>query len=185
MDTDWISLLRIAHSEFAARIAAVRDWDAPTPDTDWTTRDLVAHVVEDQQWVPLLLAGKSHAEAQLAIAPLGDDLAAEWRRYAPAALDAWKSVDLARAVQLSYDTVRASEYLAEQVGDVTIHTWDLARATGTSEDLDDDLVDAVWTVFEPQADALASSGLYAPVVPVSADASLRVRLLALTGRDAS
>jgi uncharacterized protein (TIGR03086 family) len=88
-------------------------------------------------------------------------------------------------VHLSYDTVSAADYLEEQVGDVTIHSWDLARATGSDEDLDGSLVDAVWTVFEPQAESLAASGLFAPIVPVPADAPLRVRLLALTGRDAS
>jgi uncharacterized protein (TIGR03086 family) len=184
MATDWITLLRTAHSEFAARIAAVVDWEAPTPDTDWNTRDLVAHVIADQQWVPLLLDGKTTAEAKIAISPLGDDLPAEWRRYSDAALDAWGVADLEREVHLSYDTVSGSDFLAEQVGDITIHTWDLARATGTSEDLDDDLVDAVWTVFEPQADQLQASGLYAPVVAVPSDAPLRIRLLALTGRDA-
>lgn len=185
MTTDWIALLRLAHAEFADRIAAVTDWDAPTPDTDWSTRDLVAHVIDDQQWVPLLLAGKTTSEAKLAVAPLGDDLALEWHRYAASALDAWQQADLDREVHLSYDTVTASDYLAEQVGDVTIHSWDLARATGTSEELDDALVDAVWGVFEPQAEGLAASGLFAPIVPVPENAPLRVRLLALTGRDAS
>lgn len=184
MPENWIALLRTAHTEFAARIAAVADWDAPTPDTEWTIRDLVAHVTEDQQWVPELLAGRTTAEAELKVTPLGDDLAAEWRRHAAAALAAWQAADLDASVHLSYDTVRASDYLAEQVGDITIHTWDLARATGTSEELDDDLVDAVWSVFEPQAGLLEASGLFAPAVSVPADASLRVRLLALTGRDA-
>jgi uncharacterized protein (TIGR03086 family) len=185
MTDDWIALLRTAHSEFAERVAAVTDWDAPTPDTEWSVRDLIEHVTADQQWVPLLLAGATSSEAQLQVEPLGDDLALEWRRHSRAAVAAWEQVDLTRDVHLSYDTVSAAEYLAEQVGDVTIHTWDLARATGSDERLDDSLVDAVWTVFEPQAGALQSSGLFAPVVPVSADAPLRIRLLALTGRDAS
>lgn len=184
MTTDWIALLRTAHSEFATRIASVDDWDAPTPDTDWNIRDLVAHVTEDQQWVPELLAGRTTPEAKLAIAPLGEDLVSEWNRYSEVALAAWEAADLEATVHLSYDTVKASDYLAEQVGDITIHTWDLARATGTDEELDDDLVDAVWTVFQPQAGQLESSGLFAPAVVVADDAPLRIRLLALTGRDA-
>ncbi|AMM20358.1 hypothetical protein AX769_09595 [Frondihabitans sp. PAMC 28766] len=182
--TDWIALLRTAHSEFAARIAAVTDWDAPTPDTDWSVRDLVAHVVDDQQWVPLLLEGRTNAEARLEIEPLGDDLALEWHRHSKVALAAFERADLTRSVHLERDEVVASDYLEELTGDVTIHSWDLARATGAAEDLDDDLVDAVWGVFEPQADHLAQTGLYAPVVAVADDAPLRVRLLALTGRDA-
>lgn len=185
MTTDWIALQRTAHTEFTARLATVTEWDAPTPDSEWTVRDLVAHVVEDQQWVPLLLGGATNAEAKLQLEPLGDDLAVEWHRHSRAALTAWDEADLESDVHLSYDTVTADEYLAEQVGDVTIHAWDLARATGADEDLDDALVAAVWTVFEPQADALQASGLYAPAVPVAPDAPLHIRLLALTGRDAS
>lgn len=182
--TDWIALLRTAHAEFTARVAAVTDWDSPTPDTEWSVRDLVAHVVDDQQWVPLLLAGHSNAEARLAIQPLGDDLALEWHRHSAAALAAFERAELTSTVHLERDVVSASDYLAELAGDVTIHTWDLARATGASEELDPSLVDAVWGVFEPQADDLAQSGLYAPVVPVASDAPLQVRLLALTGRAA-
>ncbi|MCU1526708.1 MAG: hypothetical protein JWP75_471 [Frondihabitans sp.] len=184
MTTDWTALQRTAHREFALRLATVTDWDAPTPDSEWSVRDLVAHVVEDQQWVPLLLGGATNAEARLQLEPLGDDLVLEWERHSTAAVAAWEAASLDTEVHLSYDTVSAADYLAEQVSDVTIHTWDLARATGADEELDATLIDAVWGVFEPQADALQASGLYAPAVPVAPDAPLRIRLLALTGRDA-
>ncbi|MFM9918593.1 TIGR03086 family metal-binding protein [Lacisediminihabitans sp. H27-G8] len=181
---DWLSLQKQAHREFGVRLGQVTDWDAPTPDTDWSVRDLVSHVVEEQQWVPHLLAGSSVAEAQRRIQPLGDDLRAEWRLYSLAATSAWDAAAPDAPVSLSFDTVAAHEYLREQVSDVTIHSWDLARAVGADETLDDDLVAAVWTVFEPQRDTLSASGLFAAPVPLPADASLQVRLLALTGRDA-
>jgi uncharacterized protein (TIGR03086 family) len=183
-DFDWHSLQRTAHREFAARVAAVTDWDAPTPDTDWTVRDLVAHVIEEQQWVPYLLAGQTLAQARASIEPLRDDLAGEWALYSFAATSAWQEASRDRIVQLSHDTVTVHDYLREQTADVTIHAWDLARAIGADEHLDDALVAAVWTVFEPQKDTLEASGLYAAPVPVPDDAPLLVRLLAITGRDA-
>jgi uncharacterized protein (TIGR03086 family) len=182
-DFDWVRLQHRAHQEFAARIAAVTDWDAPTPDTDWSVRDLVAHVVEEQQWVPHLLAGRSLAQARSSIEALRDDLAAEWALYSLAAKAAWRNTPADTLVQLSYDTVTVEEYLREQVADVTIHTWDLARAIGADEALDDELVSAVWTVFEPQRDTLEASGLFASPVPIDEDAPLQSRLLAVTGRD--
>lgn len=181
---DWHTLQRRAHQEFAARIAAISDWEAPTPDTDWRVRDLVAHVIEEQQWVPQLLAGRSIPQAKASIDPLRDDLAAEWALYSLAATSAWQETSPEKTVQLSYDTVPVHEYLREQVADVTIHTWDLARAIGADEHIDDELVDAVWSVFEPQRDTLEASGLFASPVPVPDDAPLQVRLLAVTGRDA-
>ena len=183
-DYDWLALQKQAHREFASRLAAVSDWDAPTPDADWNVRQLVTHVIEEQQWVPHLLGGATVEQAEQRIDPLKDDLVAEWALYSFAASAAWHSASPDAIVSLSYDRVPVSEYLREQVSDVAIHSWDLARAVGAPEELDDDLVAAVWTVFEPQKDTLAASGLYAPPVPLPSDAPLQLRLLAVTGRDA-
>ena len=182
-DFNWLELQKQAHAEFSARIAAITDWDAPTPDTLWTVRDLVRHVVQEQQWVPPLLAGASIIEARRQLRPLGPDLEAEWRTYSALATEAWQSTPLDSKVELSYGTASVADYLSEQVSDVTIHAWDLARGTAADNQLDDALVEAVWSVFEPQKDTLEASGLFASPVPMPDDAPLQSRLLALTGRD--
>jgi uncharacterized protein (TIGR03086 family) len=182
--TDWLHIQRLAHERFTQTLEAITDWSAPTPDADWDVRALVAHVIEEQQWVPLLLDGRRVAEARVRIAPLGADLAGEWSRHSTIARTAWEHADLEAAVRLSSDTVPARDYLTEQVADVIVHNWDLARAIGADERLDDALVDAAWSVFEPQRDTLEASGLYASPVPISTEAPLQLRLLALTGRDA-
>jgi uncharacterized protein (TIGR03086 family) len=180
---DWFALQVLAHREFGERIDGIRNWDAATPDKEWTVRDLVRHVVEEQQWIPDLLSGLSIDETRRRIDPLGDDLAAEWRIHSARATEAWQSAQAETSVQLSYDTVTVLDYLREQVSDVTIHSWDLARAIDADETLDDALVEAVWTVFEPQKDTLEASGLFDSPVPMPDDAPLQSRLLALTGRD--
>lgn len=180
---DWLSLQKQAHREFARALEAVTDWDAPTPDTEWTVRMLVLHVVQEQQWVPQLLAGRTILQAKRYLDRLGDDLRAEWRLYSLAATTAWEEARPDALVNLSYDTVPVLDYLREQTSDVTIHAWDLARATGADETLDPTLVEAVWTVFEPQKDTLSASGLYALPVELPDDAPLQSRLLAVTGRD--
>ena len=183
MDYDWLELQKRVHREFARRLAEVADWDAPTPDDEWSVRDLVSHVIEEQQWVPYLLAGEDVAQAQKELEPLRDDLLEEWNLYSFAATAAWAETPADTLVHLSYDSVTMADYLREQVSDVAIHTWDLARAIGADENLDPEIVEAVWTVFEPQKDTLAASGLYAPPVPLPDDAPLQQRLLAVTGRD--
>jgi uncharacterized protein (TIGR03086 family) len=182
MAEDWHELQRRAHHEFDRRLADVTDWDAPTPATEWSVRDLVSHVIQEQQWVPYLLAGSSTDAARRELEPLRDDLRAEWQLYSFAAAAAWDAASTEATVQLSNDTVTIEEYLREQVADVTIHTWDLARAIGADETIDQGLVEAVWTVFEPQKDTLAASGLYASPVSIPEDAPLQQRLLAVTGR---
>lgn len=180
---DWLALQKQAHREFARALEAVTDWDAPTPDTEWTVRMLVLHVVQEQQWVPQLLAGRTLQQARRHLNRLSDDLRAEWRLYSLAATAAWDEARPDALVNLSYDTVPVLDYLREQTSDVTIHAWDLARATGADEALDPSLVKAVWTVFEPQKDTLSASGLYALPVELPDDAPLQSRLLAVTGRD--
>ncbi|NNC10912.1 TIGR03086 family protein [Planctomonas sp. JC2975] len=180
---DWLQVQQQAHAAFRERLTLIADWSAPTPDIDWDVSDLVRHVIEEQQWVPLLLAGRTVGEARSRLLPLGDDLTAEWERYSAAATLAWASVDPDAIVNLSYDNVPASAYLREQASDVIVHTWDLSRAIGADEELGDPLVEAAWTVFAPQKDTLQASGLFASPVPVPDDAPLQSRLLALTGRD--
>lgn len=180
---DWLNIHTHAHTAFGARIALVTEWNAPTPDTDWDVAALVRHVIEEQQWVPLLLAGRTVGEARSRLEPLGTDLPAEWAKYSAAATRAWASADPHAPVDLSYDRVEAFAYLREQASDVIVHTWDLSRAIGADDVLDDDLVQAAWSVFAPQKETLEASGLFASPLPIPHDAPLQSRLLALTGRD--
>lgn len=183
MAVDWLALQRTARREFDTRVAQITDWHAPTPDTEWDVTDLVRHMVDEQRWVQPLTSGRTLAEAEAALEPIGDDLAVEWARYAEQATAAWAMTPPAQEVHLSYGRVPCLDYLKQQVADIAIHTWDLARAIGADEHLDPRLVEAVWADLEPQRDLLASSGLFADPVPVPDDASPQDRLIALTGRD--
>ncbi len=182
MTFDWLALQRKAHAEFAQRLQQVTDWDAPTPDPEWDVRGLVKHVIDEQRWVAPLVSGRPLAEAGADIEPVGDDLHAEWTRYSESATVAWSAADPKATVQLSRDVVTVEEYLREQVGDVIVHTWDLARATGGPEELDPELVEAAFTIFTSQEDKQAVC-IFAPRVAVDVDAPLQHRLLALAGRD--
>ena len=67
-------------------------------------------------------------------------------------------------------------------GDVLLHTWDLARATGLDETLDPDEVHRMLTEMEPLDAAMRKSGHFGPRVEVPADADEQTRLIAFTGR---
>lgn len=177
----WLALQETAHASFELRLAAVADWSAPTPDTEWDTRALVLHVVREQQRAHTLLSGGD--ESPIRLEPVAADLRSEWRRVTDDLREAARAVDPDAVLRLGRDTVSALQLLQEQVADVTVHTWDLARATGSDESIDDSLVAAVWELFAPQEETLRASGLYAAPVPVGEQATLQSRLLAITGRD--
>jgi uncharacterized protein (TIGR03086 family) len=170
-----------AFDERVAQVPADR-WDAPTPCDGWVARDVVRHLVE---WVPPVLGRGGVVFADIPSAD--DDPVAAWR-----ALDADIDAALADPVIASREfdvgppgtmtVARAVDMLV--TGDLLVHTWDLARATGLDEHLDADLVHGMAGALEAMGDALAASGHYAPAVDVPDDADEQIRMLALTGRRA-
>lgn len=70
------------------------------------------------------------------------------------------------------------------LNEVTVHAWDLARATGQAYDADPGAVEAA-TGFVRSVDAPAGGGLFGPPIEASADAGDLDRLLGLTGRERS
>jgi uncharacterized protein (TIGR03086 family) len=184
-------LEQYAHAldEFGRRVEQVRDdqWSDPTPCTQWDVRTLVAHLVDEQRWVPYLLGGGTVADAgdRFAGDPLGEDPKAAWRDASAAARAAFQSEGaLDNPVGLSSGPTSARDYLWEMTVDATIHAWDLARAIGADEHLDPELVRRVHTEAEKDAGKLAASGMFAEPVPVATSADLQTQLLGLFGRRA-
>lgn len=57
--TDSRTLLHRAIDTFGDRLATAHDdLGAPTPGDDWTVRDLLGHVVDEELWIPPLLDGR-------------------------------------------------------------------------------------------------------------------------------
>ncbi|MCX4531434.1 TIGR03086 family metal-binding protein [Streptomyces sp. NBC_01669] len=173
---------------FTDRVHAVRDdqWSAPTPCTEWSVRDLVAHLTSEQLWVPpLVTEGLTVAEVGDAYDGdvLGDDPVAVWDRAAAGAREAFAAPGaFGRTVNLSYGDTAADAYCAQMVSDAVVHSWDLARAIGADEGLPEDLVAFTRREVAPYAKGLSHTGLFAPAVGTEEDADPQTQLLALLGR---
>lgn len=184
-------LEQYAHAleEFGSRVEQVGEdqWAAPTPCADWDVRALVAHVVDEQRWVPYLLGGGTVDDAgdRFAEDPLGADPKAAWRAASAAARAAFEAPDaLDHPVSLSSGESSARDYLWQMTVDAAVHAWDLARGIGVDDQLDRELVRRVHTESEKDAEELAKSGLYGDPVAVPAGADLQSRMLGLFGRRA-
>ena len=68
------------------------------------------------------------------------------------------------------------------IGDIVIHTWDLARASGLDETLDPEEVHEMLVAMTPLDSVLRASGQYGPRVDVPAGADEQTQLIAFTGR---
>lgn len=147
-------------------------WGRPTPCTEWDVRALVNHVVGENLWIVPMLAGSTVAEVGSALDGdlLGDDPKVAWHDSVGPALEAVDRTPLEQTVHLSFGDFPAEEYLWQLTSDVLIHTWDLARATGQSEDLPGHLVEACARWFDNTEDAYRGAGAIGPrVEPASAD----------------
>jgi uncharacterized protein (TIGR03086 family) len=167
---------------FTAKVDGTRSWDAAAPVPGWTARDVVRHLVE---WLPPFLAGGS--SVRLPAGPsVDDDPAGAWHARADAVqalLDnpATSGLTLSNPHigQLPLDRAIDQFYTA----DVFMHTWDLARATGQDDLLDQDFCAMLLSGMLPLEEVIRSSGQYGPRVPVNDDADAQTRLLGFIGRD--
>jgi uncharacterized protein (TIGR03086 family) len=182
-----IELYRRASDEFLARVREIQpdDWTRQTPCADWDVRILVHHVVEEQRWVPPLLAGATIDEVGDTLS--GDLLGADAGGSAQlAAAEAEASVQRDRPpggkVHLSYGDEDPDEYVRQLVADHLVHGWDLAVAIGADTKFDRDLVHEVAAWFTDREDVYRASGAIASRPPeVSADP--QDQLLLAFGRD--
>jgi uncharacterized protein (TIGR03086 family) len=170
---------------FSARVDGVAPgaWDAPAPCAGWVARDVVGHLVE---WVPPFLGSGTGVE--LTVTPsVDDEPAAAWHSLRSQIDAILADPDVTRR---RFEHPRAGSHSLDDAiemfvtGDVLVHTWDLARATGQDETLDAEAVHAQLVGLEALPPGmLAESGQYGPAVVVDPDADEQTRMLALTGRD--
>lgn len=172
---------RIA-GRFGSAVAgvAVGDWQSPSPVAGWTARDVVGHLIE---WSRSLLASGAGVEFP-AVPSVTTDPAGAWAEHA-AAVQAL--VDDPGDRELS-NPHTGEVPLAEAIdqfytSDVLMHTWDLARATGQDDRLEEADCAALLAGMEPLEEVLRDSGQYGDRVPVPDDAPVQERLLGFIGRD--
>ncbi|QKT06530.1 TIGR03086 family protein [Gordonia sp. X0973] len=171
---------RSVANTFADRVAGVADWSAPAPVPDWTARDVVGHLVT---WFPEFLAAGG---MQLPQGPsVADDPAGAWRHQTErvqALLDGPSAAEDFTHPHLGTMPLRDA-IDRFYTSDVFMHTWDLARATGQDDRLDEDTCAMMVTGMKPMEDMLRSSGQYGPAVAVPDDAPATDQLMGFIGRD--
>src|SRR3954454_3447595 len=116
-------------ADFTTRVEAVPAdaWDRPSPCEGWVARDVVRHVIE----ASARFLGR--VDASLPSGPsVDEDPAAAWAAARDGVLAA---LDDPAVAEREYDSPMGTTTLERTigmfgVGDVLVHTWDLARATG-------------------------------------------------------
>jgi uncharacterized protein (TIGR03086 family) len=181
--TEMSDHFRWVSAEFTQRVKDIPAdaWDNPAPCEGWVARDVVGHLVE---WLPAFFFDR-WGIADPDRPSVDDDPVGAWIAISDtiqAALD-----DPAIAGRVEEDPRMGPMSFEQSIdmictGDVFLHTWDLARATGLDEKLDPDEVHRMFVGMEPMDQMLRESGQYGPRVIVPDDADEQTKLLAFIGR---
>jgi len=185
-----LDALALARSEFARRVrlVAADDWQRPTPCDGWTVRDLVLHVVGGDRMSAALVRGATREEATAVRTnvDLGDDAVATFDKEADdvAAAFAEPGAFERNIPHPAGIDMPGAQLFGFRVGEYVLHGWDLARAIGADENLDQTIVHEVWNALSPMGAMIANSGVYGdgPTGQLGDDVPLQDRLLDLTGR---
>ena len=190
--TDWIALQARAADLYDDVLAGVTDWDAASPCASWSAREVLAHVVDEQLWVPGLLAGGTVDEvAEDLEGPLrrlgemtGPELVSQWRAVRAPVAAAWRGTP-DDEVHLSYGSAPVGHYLAQQTFDLAVHAWDIAASQGRDLPWGDELERAVLEFVRADLAENPAPALFDPPVPGFEGPGVPARhtALALTGRD--
>lgn len=173
---------RSAADTFTDRVRGTLDWDAPSPVAQWRARDVVGHL---STWLPALVASGSQVRFVPVPSAEEDPVAA------------WEQTDTQVRALLEDPAKEQVIFAHEHIGelplpamldqyftsDVVFHTWDLARATGQDDRLDEEFIAGALEGMSAQADMIRESGQFGDQQPVPEGASTQERFLAFIGRD--
>jgi uncharacterized protein (TIGR03086 family) len=161
---------------------------APTPCAQWTVGDLLDHLMALSVAFTRAARGPDRAaDGDPPPEPSAARLHPQWRSRLPGQLnglaDAWADPEAWTGTA----TVGGVTLPADRMGlfganELTMHGWDLARATGQDFAADPRLLETL-VGFLSQLPAAGTPGLFGPVVPIDDEEALLDRAVALTGRD--
>ncbi|MCR3720372.1 MULTISPECIES: TIGR03086 family metal-binding protein [Prauserella salsuginis group] len=169
-------------------VAGIRDdqWQAATPCSLWSVRDVTNHLALGNKLFAGLLAGKpgypldpDYADA------LGDDPAGSYRRHATDIVTAFRRPGaLEQVIEAPVGAIPGIAAVQLRTVEDLVHGWDLATATSQRVDYPDDIVERALAFTRDQLASMEASedGPFAPPQPHPDDAPPIDRLVALLGR---
>lgn len=192
--------LHVALTTAGALLADIRpdELPLPTPCGAFDVEGLLAHLVAVVERIETIGRTADVGDVPDTIAVALTQLPARWGEASTRAEAAWADDrHLERAVRVPWDTMPGRDALAVYVNELTVHTWDIAHATGRAPEWDDAVLavseaamhqqlpepvrSPIWAAF---AEALGEDfePPFADAVEVAPDAAAIDRVVAWNGR---
>jgi uncharacterized protein (TIGR03086 family) len=188
------SLLSAHHLAVRASVEAVSmvdtaDLDRPTPCSEWTLADLLAHMTAQHHGFAAAARGRGADPAAWQLRPSTDPVA-DHRAAAELLLAAFAEKGLAEREfalpELGTAPFPAEQAVAFHLIDYVVHGWDVARTLGRPYNLHPDIAAPALRIAAQVPDdkrRLAPDAPFAPALPVTPKAEPLARILSILGRN--
>ncbi|MCM2422887.1 TIGR03086 family metal-binding protein [Streptomyces sp. RKAG293] len=160
------------------------DLDRPTPCADWALRELLVHLVSENQGFASAVQGGTD-RAVWTGGTLDPDPIQAFAASAALVTEAFAADDvLGRTVEVrEFGVLPGKVAVMMHVIDTVAHSWDVASTLGQVWELDDDLVGAALEMLLKFPLTRGPGQAFGEEIAVSGEASVADRFLAFTGRD--
>jgi uncharacterized protein (TIGR03086 family) len=186
--SDAVALLERALGQTAVVISAIPAGDGGlvTPCPAWDVAALVRHLVGQDLRNFLIAARGGTADWQAPADDVDEDWTTAFGKRAGQLLEAWRAADLDRLTDLPGGRQAPFWTRADQpIAELTMHSWDLVKATGQDLDLDPELAEhaLAWSRQLLRPEYRGPDKAFGIEIPVPADAHPYDRLAGWFGRD--
>jgi uncharacterized protein (TIGR03086 family) len=165
-----------------ARLTA-EDLARPTPCVGWHVNQLLNHTLGECQMMTLVNQGGTSGNDRGDLVGDGSGLSDLWARLGEENIASWRASGLDGTRTYFYGTFPAGASAVINLGEVLVHTWDLAQGIDVDFQVDPGQAALVHGLYAAiPLDGMRKGGMLAPEVPVPADASIGDRMLGLLGR---
>jgi uncharacterized protein (TIGR03086 family) len=157
--------------------------DRPTPCDDWDVRALVNHMIVGHFYFAGALRGESMDPTAEPPDFAADDPAAAFDQASKTLLETWREAGaMERTVETMAGPMPGQMLFGMLVVENLVHGWDLARATGRSEDLEPELAGQMLAMVRQANMPRGAGAPFQPEQPAPANAGPAQQLAAYLGR---
>lgn len=169
-------------ASIVARLTA-EDLTKPTACAGWNVKELLNHTLGECQMMTLVNQGRTAGNDRGDLVGDGTGLGETWAKLGKENIASWRGSGLDGTRTYFYGTFPAGASAVINLGEVLVHTWDLARGIDADFELDPEQAALVHGLYAAiPLDGMRKGGMLAAEVPVAADAPVAARMLGLLGR---
>ena len=186
-EVDTLDLLDRAVNQLDAVVARISgDQEMlPTPCAEWDVRTLLGHVIGHSIPNSIVAAAGGTPDWQASAADVQGDWADACARAAGELLATWRAADMDRMVPSFGGQAPLRARADQQIAELAVHTWDLAKATDQDAQLDAAVAEhaLAWSRQMLKPEYRGAGQGFGPEVLVASDAPSYDQLAAWFGRN--